>query len=156
MAWPHATPSRLLMAACMSWLRCAALLAAQVVDTLLGLQFSGRTFLRTPLVAGSRNTLAIDAAGGLWSWGWNERGTLGHGHHSPEHKPRRIAALRGVRVVQTALGGWHCLALSETGHMYAWGGNEYMQCGVPRDQKDGRDIVTPIPVSLPGQVRRGA
>lgn len=33
----------------------------QVIDTLLGLQFSGRTFLRTPLVAGSRNTLAIDA-----------------------------------------------------------------------------------------------
>lgn len=35
----------------------------QVVEALLGVQFSGRGFCRTPLVAGSRNTLALDAAG---------------------------------------------------------------------------------------------
>jgi hypothetical protein len=39
-----------------------------------------RGFLNCPLVGGSRNTLAIDAEGALWSWGWNARGTLGHGH----------------------------------------------------------------------------
>ena len=31
-------------------------------------------------VAGSRNTLAVDADGQILSWGWNARGTLGHGH----------------------------------------------------------------------------
>ena len=33
-----------------------------------------------PQVAGSRNTLAIDCEGQVLSWGWNARGTLGHGH----------------------------------------------------------------------------
>jgi alpha-tubulin suppressor-like RCC1 family protein len=47
-----------------------------------------RSFLNCPLVGGSRNTLAIDAEGGLWSWGWNARGTLGHGHRCA-HGQRR-------------------------------------------------------------------
>lgn len=42
--------------------------------------------------------------------------------------------------LQTAIGGWHCLALDDAGQMFAWGGNEYFQCG---DEPDKRDIVTP-------------
>ena len=37
----------------------------QVVEALLGVQWSGRGFRNSPLVAGSRNTLAIDADGGV-------------------------------------------------------------------------------------------
>jgi hypothetical protein len=59
---------------------------------------------RAPLIAGSRNTIAIDAEGQLWSWGWNDRGTLGHGHRGPEGKPKAVAALRGIKIVQAALG----------------------------------------------------
>jgi hypothetical protein len=51
----------------------------KVVEALLGTRFRGREFGRTPLVAGSRGSLAIDAEGRLLSWGWNARGTLGHG-----------------------------------------------------------------------------
>ncbi len=36
----------------------------------------------------------------VWSWGWNDRGTLGLGHQSKEMKPKRIAALKGVRIKQ--------------------------------------------------------
>ncbi|GFR50047.1 hypothetical protein Agub_g12098 [Astrephomene gubernaculifera] len=123
--------------------------APKVVERLLGVQFSGRGFCRTPLVAGSRNTLAIDAAGQVWSFGWNDRGTLGHGHRSVERKPQRISALRGIRVVQVATGGWHCLALSDTGGMFAWGGNEYGQCGSVQGLVPGqRDIVEPLPIDL--------
>lgn len=39
-------------------------------------------------------------------------------------------------------GGWHCLAVSEEGQAYSWGGNEYMQCGV--DSGDKRDIILPV------------
>ena len=53
--------------------------APKVVEALLGTRFRGREFGRTPLVAGSRGSLAIDAEGRLLSWGWNARGTLGHG-----------------------------------------------------------------------------
>jgi hypothetical protein len=33
-------------------------------------------------------------------------------------------------IIQVAAGGWHCLAVTQAGKMYAWGGNEYFQCGV--------------------------
>ncbi|GIL50419.1 hypothetical protein Vafri_6548 [Volvox africanus] len=118
----------------------------KVVEALLGVQFSGRSFSRTPLVAGSRNTLALDAAGQVWSFGWNDRGTLGHGHRNQETKPKRIAALKGIRIVQVAIGGWHSLALSDRGVMFAWGGNEYGQCGNVLPGQ--RDITEPMPVDL--------
>ncbi|MEW5298972.1 MAG: hypothetical protein WDW36_002037 [Sanguina aurantia] len=117
------------------------ILTPKVVEATLGLRLSGRKFNRTPIVAGSRNTLVIDGSGQVWSWGWNERGTLGHGHRAPERKPRAIPALRGVNIVQVAIGGWHCLALGDNGALYAWGGNEYVQCGVDAEQ---RDIVSPV------------
>ena len=59
-----------------------------------------------------------------------------------EKKPRRIAALKGVNIVQAACGGWHCLAVSNTGQAYAWGGNEYGQCGVAQGK---RDVPEPTP-----------
>lgn len=59
-----------------------------------------------------------------------------------EKKPRRIAALKGVNIVQAACGGWHCLAVSNTGQAYAWGGNEYGQCGVAQGK---RDVPEPAP-----------
>lgn len=62
-----------------------------------------REFRRGPLIGGSRNTLAIDAEGQLWSWGWNDRGTLGHGHRALERKPRRVTSLKGVRIVQVRM-----------------------------------------------------
>ncbi len=118
----------------------------KVVEAFLGVRLSGRTTYRTPLVAGSRNTLAIDAdgqvrapavrsrrifpegirgrtsrgrrlqrssssandsgdgAGGgclqVWSWGWNDRATLGLGHRNPVNKPQRLTALTHTRIAQ--------------------------------------------------------
>ena len=45
-------------------------------------------------------------------------------------KPTVIEALEHEHVVQLAAGGWHCVAITNEGKMYAWGGNEYFQCGV--------------------------
>ena len=100
----------------------ANVLQPKVVEALLGTRFSGRDFRRSPLVAGSRNTLAIDADGNVLAFGWNARGSLGHGHRGNERKPRRVAGLKGVRVVQVALGGWHALALDDQGQVYGFGG----------------------------------
>uniref|UniRef100_A0A0A9GHV5 RCC1-like domain-containing protein n=1 Tax=Arundo donax TaxID=35708 RepID=A0A0A9GHV5_ARUDO len=104
----------------------------------------------TAVVAGSRDSLAICEDGRLFTWGWNQRGTLGH---PPETKtesfPGPVDALAGVKIVQAAIGGWHCLAVDDKGRAYAWGGNEYGQCGEePERKEDGtralrRDI--PIP-----------
>ncbi|KAF5827001.1 regulator of chromosome condensation 1/beta-lactamase-inhibitor protein II [Dunaliella salina] len=118
------------------------LMTPKVVEALLGVQFKGRSFLSNPLVGGSRNTLAIDASGEVYSWGWNDRGTLGHGHRAHERKPRRVQALAGKNIVQVHVNGWHCLALSSSGQVYAWGGNEYNQCAV---NPELRDVLIPTP-----------
>ncbi|XP_016650509.1 PREDICTED: probable E3 ubiquitin-protein ligase HERC2 [Prunus mume] len=102
------------------------------------------------VVAGSRNSLAICDDGKLFTWGWNQRGTLGH---PPEPKteniPSQVKALANVKIVQGAIGGWHCLAVDDQGRAYAWGGNEYGQCSEEPERKDDtgrplrRDIVIP-------------
>nr|AAO42843.1 At3g02510 [Arabidopsis thaliana] len=101
------------------------------------------------VVSGSRNSLAICDDGTMFTWGWNQRGTLGH---QPETKteniPSRVKALANVKITQAAIGGWHCLAVDDQGRAYAWGGNEYGQCGEePLKDEMGRpvrrDIVIP-------------
>lgn len=109
----------------------------KVLEALLGARIRGRGFGRLPMVAGSRASLAISADGDVFSWGWNARATLGHGHRDQVvPKPRRIAALRGTCIVQVALGGWHALYLDEKGHVWASGGDEYMQSGQGAKERD--------------------
>ncbi|KAL9226551.1 hypothetical protein vseg_002351 [Gypsophila vaccaria] len=102
------------------------------------------------VVAGSRNSLAICLDGKLFTWGWNQRGTLGHpAETKAENVPTQVKALANVKIVQAAIGGWHCLAVDDQGRAYAWGGNEYGQCGEEPEKKDDtgrplrRDIVIP-------------
>ena len=54
---------------------------------------------------------------------------LGQCRHSTS-KPAVVRALEDTNIVQVAAGGWHCLAVTAEGKIYAWGGNEYFQCGV--------------------------
>ncbi|KAL5719895.1 hypothetical protein ACHQM5_012622 [Ranunculus cassubicifolius] len=103
------------------------------------------------VVGGSRNSLAICDDGKLFTWGWNQRGTLGHPPETKtENVPSQVKALANVKIVQAAIGGWHCLAVNDQGRAYAWGGNEYGQCGEEPERKDDttrtvirRDIVIP-------------
>uniref|UniRef100_A0A0C9RVE1 TSA: Wollemia nobilis Ref_Wollemi_Transcript_11097_1928 transcribed RNA sequence n=1 Tax=Wollemia nobilis TaxID=56998 RepID=A0A0C9RVE1_9CONI len=110
------------------------------------------------VVAGSRNSLAIFEDGRLFTWGWNQRGTLGHPPGTKtESTPTQVKALADVKIVQAAIGGWHCLAVDDQGRAYAWGGNEYGQCGEEAERKEDnskvlrRDI--PIPQRCAPQLR---
>ncbi|KMZ73994.1 Regulator of chromosome condensation (RCC1) family protein [Zostera marina] len=104
----------------------------------------------TAVVAGSRNSLVICDDGNLFTWGWNQRSTLGHPPKTKtESVPSPVKELSGVKnkIVQAAIGGWHCLAVDDKGCTYAWGGNEYGQCGEEPERKNEgalkRDIVIP-------------
>ncbi|KAE8695254.1 hypothetical protein F3Y22_tig00110729pilonHSYRG00172 [Hibiscus syriacus] len=84
----------------------------------------------------------------LFTWGRNQRGTLGHPPETKtENIPSQVKVLANVKIVQAAIGGWHCLAVDDEGRAYAWGGNEYGQCGEEPKRKDDtgrplrRDIV---------------
>jgi alpha-tubulin suppressor-like RCC1 family protein len=75
---------------------------------------------------------AIGEAGELFSWGLHDgetlgcggdeyQGTLGHGDLENQPSPKRLEALRGVRVSCVSVESEHGLALAESGLVYAWG-----------------------------------
>ncbi|GJP30282.1 hypothetical protein CLOM_g446 [Closterium sp. NIES-68] len=106
------------------------------------------------LVGGSRNSLALTDDGRVFVWGWNQRSTLGHppAPAAPrEAVPCQVEAIKDEKIVQAAIGGWHCLALNEKGTAFSWGGNEYGQCAAKVADKlqgnklSARDILSPFP-----------
>jgi alpha-tubulin suppressor-like RCC1 family protein len=74
--------------------------------------------------AGSSVAFGIGKDGELFSWGDGEGLSLGHGDTHRQPSPKRVEALRGVRVTSAAVGSSHALALAEDGLVYAWGDNE--------------------------------
>jgi alpha-tubulin suppressor-like RCC1 family protein len=58
-----------------------------------------------------------------FSWGRAAQGLLGHGDTYSQPSPKRVEALRGVRVSDVSVGWFHALALAEDGLVYAWGEN---------------------------------
>ncbi|CAI5512371.1 unnamed protein product [Closterium sp. Naga37s-1] len=106
------------------------------------------------LVGGSRNSLALTQDGRVFVWGWNQRSTLGHppAPAAPrEAVPCQVESLKDEKIVQAAIGGWHCLAVNEKGTAFSWGGNEYGQCAAKVADKlhgnklSARDILSPFP-----------
>jgi alpha-tubulin suppressor-like RCC1 family protein len=56
--------------------------------------------------------------------------------------PGKVVGLVGERVVKVAAGGFHTLALSEAGNVFAWGYNAHGQVG------DGTRSSTSLPVCV--------
>ena len=75
------------------------------------------------VTAGANHSLALTAAGGVWSWGEGSGGKLGHGDERSQPQPKRIEALAGHRVVAVSAGSHHCLAVTAGGAVWSWGGN---------------------------------
>ena len=104
---------------------------------------------------GASHTIALDNTGDLWTWGWGDRGQLGHGNRGNCTKPRKLEMLgyrsdhdlrkqgqrannRGAlgtniamrtQVRQIATGEDHCVALSNSGIVWTWGSGARGQLG---------------------------
>ena len=76
--------------------------------------------------AGERHSLALAAAGALWSWGRGRDGVLGHGDQQDQLLPKKVEAFAGRRVVAVSAGVWHSLAITADGAVWSWGKGE---CG---------------------------
>jgi alpha-tubulin suppressor-like RCC1 family protein len=76
------------------------------------------------VVAGVNVVFAIGEAGELLSWGCGGYCSLGHGKRVGQPSPKRVEALRDIRVSSVSLGGFHALALTEDGWVYSWVDNE--------------------------------
>jgi alpha-tubulin suppressor-like RCC1 family protein len=71
--------------------------------------------------AGGSAAFAVSEDMQVFSWGFGENGTLGHGDWQDQLSPKRIEALRGIQLRSVAVGSYHVLALAAGGVLYAWG-----------------------------------
>ena len=97
----------------------------------------------TPLIlCGSNKTSAISVGwyhtaalceGGVWTWGSNSMGQLGH---AVDAATNAVSFPNGVTITKIATGAHHTLAMGNvagtptvTGKVWAWGSNQYGQLG---------------------------
>ena len=67
--------------------------------------------------------------GQLFSWGDNEYGQLGIGNLIPQSDPVLVCNLDDKIIKQVACGSAHCLAMTDSGQIFAWGLNYQAQLG---------------------------
>lgn len=78
---------------------------------------------------GAQFSLALTESGEVWTWGKGDYYRLGHGTDQHVRKPTPIQSLRGKKIVHVAVGALHCLAVTDTGQVYAFGDNDHGQQG---------------------------
>ena len=74
--------------------------------------------------SGFGQSLALDASGRVWAWGYNNFGQVGTGDRTTMQEPVDIGL---THVVQIGCGGKYSMALTASGAVYAWGENDYGQ-----------------------------
>ncbi|CAH1128754.1 unnamed protein product [Ceutorhynchus assimilis] len=78
---------------------------------------------------GAQFSLALTKSGNIWTWGKGDYFRLGHGTDQHVRKPTLIESLRDRKIIHVAVGALHCLAVTDTGQVYAWGDNDHGQQG---------------------------
>ncbi|XP_039600637.1 E3 ubiquitin-protein ligase HERC2 isoform X1 [Polypterus senegalus] len=78
---------------------------------------------------GAQFSLALTKSGVVWTWGKGDYFRLGHGTDVHVRKPQVVEGLRGKKIIHVAVGALHCLAVTDTGQVYAWGDNDHGQQG---------------------------
>ena len=71
--------------------------------------------------AGTHHSLVVTEDGALYSFGGNDYGQLGRGYFNERDDPVIVDALRHVRVIATAVGLYHSIALTTDGVVFSWG-----------------------------------
>ena len=82
------------------------------------------------VTCGMEFNMIVTDMGKIYGWGENNDGQLGIDNYSSQKIPCKVAALNGIVIEKVVCGCVHTLALSTTGVLYAWGGNDSGQLGI--------------------------
>jgi len=97
------------------------------------------------VASGFYHALALTSDGHVYAWGRNSEGQLGTGDTTQHAYPVTVTVASGdpiSNVVSIAANGYHSLAVTRDGHVYAWGDNDNGQLGVA--SYDRRDRAVPV------------
>jgi len=95
--------------------------------------------------AGPGHSLAVTSTGAVLAWGYNADGELGDGNRTNSDMPVKVKLPAGRKVTAVAAGELNSLAVTSTGAVFAWGGNNFGQLG--DGSYEGSDV--PVHVNLP-------
>jgi serine/threonine protein kinase len=93
---------------------------------------------------GDSHSMALTESGYVYSWGYNIDGQLGNGCGENQSTPIKVNGFNNERIIMISCGGWHSMALTESGRVYSWGYNSDGQLGI--GNRD--DSNTPKPIDL--------
>lgn len=75
--------------------------------------------------------IALDSAGNVYTWGYNDYGFIGNG--TTDHfslTPIKLPTLKNIVAISGCNDGLHFLALDKDHNCYAWGGNVWGEMGI--------------------------
>lgn len=96
---------------------------------------------------GYDQSLALGAAGELYSWGGNYSGQVGDGTTTDRYTPLAISLPGGVVPSDVDASGESSLAIGSDGQVYGWGNNESGQLGNGTTTNSGSPVAALLPAS---------
>jgi alpha-tubulin suppressor-like RCC1 family protein len=102
------------------------------------------------VAAGWDQSLALTSTGAVYAWGYNVFGQLGIGTTKNKNSlvPVLVHLPSGETVTAIAAGQYHCLALTSTGAVYAWGFNGFGQLGNGTTTNSSLPQLVPLPAGV--------
>lgn len=97
--------------------------------------------------AGYDHSLALDANGQLWAWGFNRYAQLGDGTRTIAPKPVRVHLPRGVRLRDIEAGTFHSMAITDRGRVLDWGKAKLGE-GAAFLQREPTEVALPADVDI--------
>ncbi|XP_024526793.1 ultraviolet-B receptor UVR8 isoform X1 [Selaginella moellendorffii] len=88
------------------------------------------------IACGGRHSAILTDGGAVLTFGWGLYGQCGQGSTEDELSPNYVSSLGGLHVTAIASGLWHTLCITDTGEVYAFGGNQFGQLGVGGDHSE--------------------
>ncbi|CAI2354499.1 unnamed protein product [Caenorhabditis sp. 36 PRJEB53466] len=82
------------------------------------------------VACGLSHTALITTEGSLYTWGKGLDYQLGHGNKNERIEPHEVFEPNGVQWITISLGNNHSIGSTADGTVYAWGKNDFGQCGV--------------------------
>ena len=80
----------------------------------------------TSVSCGFKHAICKTSLGKVYTWGWGEKGQLGHGSYENEYSPRLVIGLYPQQKTKTLMvqaGYKHSMALQDNRRIFWWGTN---------------------------------